>query len=100
MGRTQLAEDQVEAEVVEAKVAGSNVVMFNLTDGTRIKATVAISQVLRSRERNPDGSPKYNANVNVHLEFLQPPGKVVKVPRSVFGPPQPPAKPKDTRQVA
>jgi hypothetical protein len=95
-----LAEDQVEAEVVEAKVAGSNVVMFNLTDGTRIKATVTISTVLRSKEYNPDGSHKYNANVNVHLEFLQPPGKVVKVPRSVFGPPQPPAKPKDTRQVA
>ena len=99
MGRTQLAEDQVEAEVVEAKVAGSNVVMFNLTDGTRIKATVAISQVLRSKECNPDGSHKYNANVNVHMEFLQPPGKLVKVPRSVFGPPQPPTKPKDTRQV-
>jgi hypothetical protein len=94
-----MAEDQVEAEVVEAKVAGSNAVMFNLPDGTRIKATVAISQVLRSKERNPDGSPKYHANVNVNLEWLQPPGKIVKVPRSVFGPPQPPAKPKDTRQV-
>jgi hypothetical protein len=99
MRRTQLTEDEVEAEVVEAKVTGSNVVMFNLTDGTRIKATVVISQVLRSKERNPDGTPKYHANVNVNLEFLQPPGKVIKVPRSVFGPPQPPAKPKDTRQV-
>jgi hypothetical protein len=95
-----LAEEQVEAEVVEAKAIGSNVVMFNLTDGTRIKATVAISQVLRSEERNPDGSAKYHANMNVNLEFLQPPGKIVKVPRSVSGPPQAPAKPKDTRQVA
>jgi hypothetical protein len=95
-----LAEEQIDAEVLEAKVVGSNVVMFNLTDGTRIKATVSISTVLRSKELNPDGSPKYNANMNVHLEFLQPPGKVVKVSRSIFGPPQPPAKPKDTRQVA
>jgi hypothetical protein len=93
-----LTEDQVEAEVLEAKLVGSNVVMFNLTDGTRIKATVSISTVLRSKELNPDGSPKYNANMNVHLEFLQPPGRTVKVSRSIFGP-QPPAKPKDTRQV-
>lgn len=95
-----MVEEQIEAEVVEAKVVGSNVVMFNLTDGTRIKATVNIGNVLRAKELNPDGSHKYNANVNVNLEFLQPPGKVVKVPRSIFGPPQPSTKPKDTRQVA
>jgi hypothetical protein len=95
-----LSEELIEAEVLEAKLVGSNVVMFNLTDETRIKATVNISTVLRSRELNPDGSHKYNANVNVNLEFLQPPGKIVKVSRSIFGPPQPPPKPKDTRQVA
>jgi hypothetical protein len=50
-----LAEEQIDAEVLEAKVVGSNVVMFNLTDGTRIKATVSISTVLRSKELNPDG---------------------------------------------
>jgi len=99
MRRKDLSAEQVEAEVVEAKIAGSNIVMFNLDDGTRIKATVAISNVLRAKETNPDGSPKYHANVNVNLEFQQPPGKIVKVPRSIFGPPQPPAKPKDTRQV-
>jgi hypothetical protein len=99
MRRKDLAEEQTEAEVLEAKVVGSNVVMFNLTDETRVKVTVAISTVLRSKELNPDGSHKYNANMNVHLEFLQPPGKIVKVPRSLFGPPQPPAKTKDTRHV-
>ena len=95
-----MSEELIEAEVLEAKPVGSNVVMFNLTDETRIKATVNISTVLRSKELNPDGSHKYNANVNVNLEFLQPPGKIVKVSRSIFGPPQPAAKPKDPRQVA
>lgn len=99
MRRKDLVEEQVEAEVLEAKVAGSNVVMFNLTDETRIKATVTISTVLRSKELNPDGSHKYHTNLNVNLEFLQPPGKIVKVPRSIFGPPQPPVKPKDNRLV-
>ena len=94
-----MVEEEIEAEVIEAKVVGSNVVMFNLTDGARIKATVNISTVLRAKELNPDGSPKYNANVNVNLEFLQPPGKVVKVRRSIFGPQTAP-KPQDTRQVA
>jgi len=95
-----MTEDLVEAEVVEVKVVGSNVVMFNLPDGTRIRATVNIPTALKAKEANPDGSPKYNVNVNVNLEFIQPTGKTVKVPRSIFGPPQPPTKPKDTRQVA
>ena len=95
-----MTDDLIDAEVLEAKLAGSNVVMFNLTDGTRVKATVNLSTVLRAKELNPDGSPKYNANVNVNIEFLQPLGKTVKVSRSIFGPPQPPTKPKDTRQVA
>jgi hypothetical protein len=97
--RNNLVDEQVEAEVLEAKVVGSNVVMFTLTDETRIRATVTISNVLRSKEINPDGSPKYHANMNVGLEFLRPAGKVVKVPRSIFGPTQHPAKPSDTRLV-
>jgi hypothetical protein len=99
MRRKDLTAEQIEAEILEAKVTGSNVVMFTLTDGARIKATVTVANVLRAKETNPDGTPKYHANVNVHMEFLQPAGKIVKVSRSIFGPPQPPAKPKDTRQV-
>ena len=49
-----MVEEEIEAEVIEAKVIGSNVVMFNLTDGARIKATVNISTVLRAKELNPD----------------------------------------------
>ena len=100
MRRKDLAEERIEAEVVEAKPIGSNVVMFGLTDDTRIKVTVTISTVLRSKELNPDGNPKYHANVNMNLEFLPPAGKIVKVSRSIFGPPQPSAKPKDARQIS
>ncbi len=99
MRRRDLVEEQIEAEVLEAKNVGSNVVMFTLSDETRIKATVTIATVLRSKELNPDGSHKYHANVNVNLEFVQPAGKIVKVPRSIFGPPQPSVKPSDTRLV-
>ena len=99
MRRKDLTAEQNEAEVLEAKVAGSNVVMFNLPDGARIKVTVTVANVLRAKEANLDGTRKYHPNVNVHTEVLQPPGKIVKVPRSMFGPPQSPAKPKDTKQV-
>lgn len=94
-----MSEDLIEAEYVEVKLVGSNVVMFNLSDGTRIKATISLPNVLQAKETNPDGSHKYGANIGVNLEFLQPVGKVVKVPRTAFGPPQPSAKPKDTRQI-
>ena len=94
-----MADEQVEVEVVEAKPVGSNVVMFNLTDQTRIRVTITISNVLRSKEPTPDGIPKYYANANMSLEFLQPAGKTIKVPRSIFGPSQAPAKPTDDRLV-
>ncbi len=96
-----MSEDLVEAEVVEARPQGSNVVMYNLADGTRVKVTVELTSVLKAvKERNQDGSPKYTANFSVNVVFLPKVGETVKVPRQQFGPPSPPQKPKDGRIVS
>jgi len=95
-----MTDEFVEAEVVEAKPEGSNVVMYRLGDGTRVKVTVEVTSVLKAtKETNPDGSPKYTANFSVNVAFLPKAGATVRVPRQQFGPPQPPQKPKDDRIV-
>lgn len=96
-----MSEGLVEAEVVEAKPVGSNVVMYNLADGTRVKVTVEITSVLKAvKEKNPDGSAKYTANFSVNVAFLPKTGAIVKVPRQQFGQALPPQKPKDDRIVS
>jgi len=95
-----MSEEFVEAEVVEAKPIGSNVIMYQLADGTRVKVTVEITSVLKAiKEKNPDGSPKYTANFAVNVAFLPRSGQVLRVPRHQFGPAIP-QKPKDERIVS
>jgi hypothetical protein len=89
----------IEAEFVEAKLAGSNTVMYNLDDGARLKVVVELNSVLKAKETNPDGSNKYHANIGLNLTFIPKTGQTVKVPRRVFAQPQRPKQP-PTGQVA
>lgn len=95
-----MSEELVDAIIVAHKFVGPDFVIVRLEDGTEIKITINCQVVKAKDEKNPDGTPKYHFNINVTPTVKPPIGKTIKVPKSAFGQPQPPPKPKDSRQVA
>lgn len=62
--------EQIKFKQLTAKLVGSNVVNFRLEDETLVKVHVEVGRVGVAIDRkNPDGTPLYNANVNLRLEF-------------------------------
>ena len=92
-----MSDELVDAVVVGSKFVGPDFVILRLDDGTEMKITINC-EVLKAKD-DKSGTPKYHTNINFNVAVKPPVGKTVKVPKSVFGAPQPPAKPKDTRQV-
>ena len=65
-----MTQEQIKFKQISAKLVGSNVVNFRLEDGTLLKVYVDIGRIGVAVDRkNPDGTPLYNANVNVRLDF-------------------------------
>jgi hypothetical protein len=65
-----MAQEHIKFKQISAKVVGSNVVNFRLEDGTLLKVHVDMGRIGVAVDRkNPDGTPIYNANVNLRLDF-------------------------------
>ena len=68
---------------MDAKLYGSNVVMFQLPNGDKLKVTVQCNHVTVARtEKNDDGSPKFNPNLSINATYL--PSRPIKASRSMF----------------
>ena len=94
-----MSEPVVEFKMLEAKPVGSDVVVFHLEDGTRMKVRVSLDRVgVALNFKNPDGTPHYSTNFNLALTIM-PPDKKFTIPRSQIQVPTPP-KPPDIRHVA
>lgn len=66
-----MAQEQIKFKLLSAKLVGSNVVCFRLEDETVVKVHIELSRVGVAIDRkNPDGSPIYNVNTNMRMDFI------------------------------
>jgi hypothetical protein len=65
-----MPDEQIKFRQISAKVVGSNVVCFRLEDETLVKVHVELGRVGVAVDRkNPDGTPIYNVNANLRMDF-------------------------------
>lgn len=85
-----MSKEEVEFKRLDWKTVGNDTVVFLLEDGTKIKAKLSINRVgVATKERNPDGSPRYHIDFGTHLTII-PKDKIFKLT-----PPIPAKKPDD-----
>jgi hypothetical protein len=65
-----MSDEQIKFKQISAKLVGNNVVSFRLEDETLLKVHVELSRVGVAVDRkNPDGTPIYNVNANLRMDF-------------------------------
>jgi hypothetical protein len=66
-----MAEEQIKYRLISAKLVGNNIVCFRLEDETLVKVHVDLGRVgIAIDRKNPDGSPIYNVNANLRMDFV------------------------------
>ena len=84
-----MTEETVEFKILEAKLVGSDTVVFRLEDGALVKIKVDIERAgVATNYKNPDGSPHYNLTPRLNVNVI-PPNKKFLVPRSQLSQTQP-----------
>ena len=74
--------DKVEFKWLEAKLVGSDTVIFRLEDGATVKVKVNIQRAgVAQNFTNPDGTPHYNIGAGLRIDVI-PPDKRFYIPRS------------------
>jgi len=69
-GIGNMSDEQIKFRQISAKLVGSNVVSFRLEDETLVKIYVELGRVGVAIDRkNPDGTPIYNVNANLRMDF-------------------------------
>ena len=77
-----ISEEKVEFKILEAKLVGSNTVVFRLEDGAMIKVKVDIERAAVAIDyKNPDGTPHYNIGTGLRLTII-PKDKKFYIPKS------------------
>ena len=77
-----MPEENVEFKMLEAKLVGSDTVVFRLEDGAIVKIKVDLNRAgVAINFRNPDGSPHYNINTGLNITVI-PNEKKFFVPKS------------------
>jgi len=89
-----MEKEQVEFKWLEAKLVGSDTVVFRLEDGAMVKVRVGISRAgVAINFKNPDGTPHYAIDTNLRLQII-PKSKKFYIPKSKLRVPTPPKEPK------
>lgn len=89
-----MPEENVEFKMLEAKLVGSDTVVFRLEDGAIVKIKVDINRAgVAINFKNPDGSPHYNINTGLNISVI-PNEKKFFIPKSQL--PLPPTPPKES----
>lgn len=87
--------DSIDFKLLEARLVGSDTVVYRLEDGTLVKVRVDIDRAgIAVNFRNPDGSPHYNITVSNKISVI-PPEKTFKVPRDQLNVSKEPSKDKE-----
>jgi hypothetical protein len=81
--------DKIEYETLEAKLVGSDTVVFKLEDGTQVKIRVSIVRAgVATNYKNPDGTPSYSIQPNIQVTFVPSSKKFYLPKHSVPTPPK------------
>jgi len=84
-----MPEENIEFKILEAKLVGSDTVVFRLEDGAMVKIKVDIERAaVATNYKNPDGTPHYNIGTGLRLTVV-PSDKKFYVPKSRL--PKPPS---------
>lgn len=63
-----MPEENIEFKMLEAKLVGSDTVVFRLEDGTMVKIKVDIDRAgVATNFKNPDGSSHYSINAGLKI---------------------------------
>ena len=77
-----MSEEKVEFKILDAKLVGSNTVVFRLEDGAMVKVKVDIERAAVAIDfKNPDGTPHYNIGTGLRLT-ISPKDKKFYIPKS------------------
>ena len=77
-----MRDDRIEFKMLEAKLVGSNTVVFRLEDGAQVKIKVDIERAgVATNFTNPDGTPHYNVGAGLRVQVV-PAKKKYYIPRS------------------
>lgn len=77
-----MPEETVEFKMLEAKLVGSDTVVFTLEDGAMVKCRVEITRAgIATNFKNPDGSPHYNISAGLNIVVI-PGDKKFFIPKS------------------
>jgi len=89
-----MEKEQVEFKWLDAKLVGSDTVVFRLEDGAMVKVRVDIGRAgVAINFKNPDGTPHYNVSAGLRIQII-PKSKKFYVPKSKLRVPPPPKEPK------
>ena len=77
-----MSNDMVDFKMLEAKLVGSDTVVFRLEDGAQVKIKVDIARAgVATNLTSPDGTPHYNVNATLRVQVI-PSKKKYSIPRS------------------
>jgi hypothetical protein len=77
-----MSDQNVEFKWLDAKLLGSDTVMFKLEDGATVKIKVDVDRAgVAVNFTNPDGSPHYNINASLKVN-VTPSSKKFSIPKS------------------
>ena len=77
-----MSNDMVEFKMLEAKLVGSDTVVYRLEDGAQVKIKVDIARAgVATNLKNPDGTPHYNVSAALRVQ-VTPSKKKYSIPRS------------------
>jgi hypothetical protein len=78
----EISEEKVEFKILDAKLIGSDTVIFRLEDGAMVKIRVEIERAaVATNLKNPDGTPRYNIGAGLRLKVI-PKDKKFYIPKS------------------
>lgn len=88
-----MSEENVEFKWLDAKLTGTDTVVYKLEDGTMVKIRVDINRAgVAINFKNPDGTPHYNIDAGLRIQII-PTSKKFYIPKSRLRRP-PPKEPK------
>jgi len=77
-----MSDDKIEFKMLEAKLTGSDTVVFRLEDGARVRIKVDIRRAgVAVNFTNPDGTPHYSVDAGLAIQII-PSNKKFYIPRS------------------
>lgn len=89
-----MEKEQVEFKWLDAKLVGSDTVVFRLEDGAMVKVKVDVARAgVAINFKNPDGTPHYSVNADLRIQVI-PKSKKFYIPKSKLKIPPPPKEPK------